>query len=61
MSILGALIVLLSSRYKQHTDMAEHISQMESQFAQLAGIGSEIDEALKMGLFTLIHQRFLRI
>lgn len=57
MSRLGALTNILNSRYEQNTDMAEYISLMESQFAQLAAIDPDIDALAESGSFTFIHQR----
>lgn len=47
---LGAPTNLLSTWYKQNIDMAEHILQMESKFALLAAMGSEIDEPMDVPL-----------
>lgn len=58
MNKLGSLNTLLSMNLGTDTEMGDHVSLMESQFARLASMGSMIDEEMRVAiLLTSIGNR----
>lgn len=47
---LGALSSLLNSKYKNNTDVRDHVPHLEFQFSRLAAMRSTFDELLKVAI-----------